>query len=111
MSTMPITNLPDPVISHDHGPTIIIAAGITFGCAITALTMRLHQLWPWTSLLKREDLLLIISVVGVHLGFDCSRRVRLIFDSDVRNRQRPSGGLSRSMGLWSSFQRFDGRSG
>jgi len=47
-----------------HGPAIIVAAGIMFGTTVIALTMRLHQRWPWTKLMRREDVMLVIATVS-----------------------------------------------
>jgi hypothetical protein len=52
------------VTNDDHGPTIIISAGIMLGSMVMVVAMRLHQRWPWSRMLKVEDGILLAAVVS-----------------------------------------------
>lgn len=65
-SSGPLTS--GKVSSDDHGPLIIITAGIMIATTLLTLTLRLHQRWPWPRLPKLEDATLVLGTVGA-----CSR--------------------------------------
>ncbi|KAF2718642.1 hypothetical protein K431DRAFT_129229 [Polychaeton citri CBS 116435] len=66
MATTAGASSPTPRIrlnDSDHGAAVIIAAGIMLGTTVIALTLRLHQRWPWTRMLKLEDVMLLIATI------------------------------------------------
>lgn len=63
MSTIVVSSSPERLNNSDLGPSIIITAGIMLGSTVMALTMRLHQRWPCSRLLRLEDNLLVFAVV------------------------------------------------
>ena len=63
-SSPPAHSTSTRINENDHGAIIIIAAGIVFGTTFMALCLRLFQRWPWTKLLKIEDILLILATVS-----------------------------------------------
>jgi hypothetical protein len=66
---MATNNLSAPTTSsqinnHNHGPAVIIAAGIALGTTAMALGLRISQRWPWNKLFKLEDTLLVVAMVS-----------------------------------------------